>query len=118
ASKFAVRGFTEALRQEVAKHDVLISCVHPGGIQTNIVRAGRIYDQETPGDANKLKQTFETKLARTTAPAAADAILRGVLEGRERILIGQDAKVMDVVQRVFPTRYGRAFERLRKYLSS
>lgn len=117
ASKFAVRGFTEALRQEVAGRNVLISCVHPGGIQTNIVRKGRIYDNATPGgSADKLKRDFDTKLARTTAPEAADTILEGVLRGEQRILIGQDAKVMDVVQRVLPTHYDRALERIRKGL--
>src|SRR5690606_24525 len=83
ATKFAVRGFTECLRQEleISRAPVSATCVHPGGIKTNIARAAR-FDADsmrvlTGRDADDAKARFE-KLFRTTADAAAKTILRGV----------------------------------------
>jgi len=107
ATKFAVRGFTEALRQEVEGTGVRVSCVHPGGIRTNIARNSRFY--VAPGgstDAERSHQMF-ARLARTTPEQAARTILDGVARGRDRILVGADAHVIDAVQRVFPVRYDR-----------
>jgi len=103
ASKFAVRGFTEALRQEMAGSDLGVSCVHPGGIATAIVKSGR-----HPEGSNKDAAVagFE-KLAITTAESAAETILSGVLKNRGRILIGRDAKMVDWIARAFPQSYGK-----------
>ncbi len=81
AAKFAVRGFTEALRQEmlVAGHPVAVSCVHPGGIRTNIARAART-DEGTP---DELDAAFR-RIARTSPERAALTILRGVARGSRR----------------------------------
>lgn len=109
ASKFAVRGFTEALRQELDGKRSHIGCttVHPGGIKTNIARAARrIGDDPIAGKANpeKAAAAFE-KMARTTPEQAADTILRGVASNKKRVLIGPDAYAIDAVQRSLPTTY-------------
>jgi NADP-dependent 3-hydroxy acid dehydrogenase YdfG len=110
ASKFAVRGFTEALRQEMyeAGAPVHVTCVHPGGVKTNIVRNGRhVKDQHGAStDMETLARTFE-KMARTTPEQAAEIILKGVLTNAPRVLVGGDAKVIDLVQRLFPGTYPR-----------
>ena len=102
AAKFAVRGFTEALRQEMllAGHPVAVSCVHPGGIATNIARAART-DEGTP---DELDAAFR-KIARTSPAKAAVTILRGVERRRARILIGPDAEALDVMTRLLGSRY-------------
>ena len=94
AAKFAVRGFTEALRQEmaVAGHPVKVTTVHPGGIKTAIVR-----NMETVEGLDKdgLAQTFDKKLASTSPQKAAQIILDGVRRNRARVLVGPDAKALD-----------------------
>jgi NAD(P)-dependent dehydrogenase (short-subunit alcohol dehydrogenase family) len=102
AAKFAVRGFTEALRQEMllAGHPVGVSCVHPGGIRTNIARDARS-DKNT---SQELDDAFQ-KVARTTPATAARTILRGVEKRRARILIGPDAYALDAMTRVLGARY-------------
>jgi NAD(P)-dependent dehydrogenase (short-subunit alcohol dehydrogenase family) len=112
ASKFAVRGFTEALRQEVAPSGVRVSCVHPGGIKTNIARSGRFYrDMSGNQDASRSIANFD-KIARTTPAAAAEVIIEGIKREQPRILIGADARLLDRVQRLLPVRYARIVERL------
>jgi len=102
ATKFAVRGFTEALRQEMlaAGHPVGVSCVHPGGVKTAIAQSARA----PGGDSAELASSFE-KIARLTPEAAARIILRGVERGRPRILVGSDARAIDLVQRVLGSGY-------------
>lgn len=108
AAKFAVRGFTESLREEMAIEgaNVNVSCVHPGGIKTNIVRSSRIGEVGKAGtkDRAKASKMFD-KAARTTPQEAAKVIIEGVQKNRPRILIGTDAKVIDTVQRLLPTGY-------------
>ncbi|RSD25790.1 SDR family oxidoreductase [Amycolatopsis eburnea] len=104
AAKFAVRGFTEALREEmlIARHPVAVSCVHPGGIKTNIVRNAR----SDAGDQEKAARGFE-RIAHTTPEKAAETILRGVERKSARILIGPDAYVIDAIPRVLGSAYQR-----------
>ncbi|HEX3336382.1 MAG TPA: SDR family NAD(P)-dependent oxidoreductase [Jatrophihabitans sp.] len=106
AAKFAVRGFTEALRQEMLANGqpVQVTCVHPGGIKTAIARNGGTVDGL---DANALAEFFDTKLAKTSPEAAARTILRGVASNRPRVLVGLDAKVLDLVVRALGSRYQR-----------
>jgi short-subunit dehydrogenase len=114
ASKFAVRGFTEALRQELCHTGVSASCVHPGGIKTNIARAARFYKGiDGQRDAERAAQAFD-KLARTTPQQAAARIIQGIKARRPRILIGQDAHLLDWIQRLFPSRYPKLLARLLK----
>jgi len=106
AAKFAVRGFTEALRQEmlVAGHPVKVTCVHPGGIKTAIARnavTAEGLDQE------ELAHFFDKKLASTTAQKAARVILDGVSKNKARVLVGIDAKALDLLARVTGSGYQR-----------
>lgn len=119
ASKFAVRGFTESLRQELdmANCGVSASCVHPGGIKTNIANTARTNAsmQALTGQSNEqAKQQFNDKLARTTAQQAAQVIIKGVLANKRRILIGGDAYALDLLQRLMPSLYQRLLTGLMK----
>jgi short-subunit dehydrogenase len=109
ASKFAVRGFTESLRQELDMMDCGVSatCVHPGGIKTNIARDARMHAsaQDLLGaDAGRSKARFE-KAFTTTAEQAARTILKAVRSDERRVLIGADAKALETMQRLLPGGY-------------
>lgn len=104
ASKFAVRGFTEALKMELAGSSIRVSCVHPGGIRTGIARNSRINPKSLGVSEAALKAGFEAK-ARTSADQAAAIIIRGVLKNKRRILVGTDAKIMSLVTRLLPGSY-------------
>jgi NAD(P)-dependent dehydrogenase (short-subunit alcohol dehydrogenase family) len=101
AAKFAVRGFTEALRQEmlIDRKPVVVSCVHPGGIRTNIARGGRL-----GADKERHVAHFD-KIARTTPEKAARIILRGVDQEKARILVGPDAYLIAAVPRLLGASY-------------
>ncbi|MAD44763.1 MAG: short-chain dehydrogenase [Oceanospirillaceae bacterium] len=116
AAKFAVRGLTESLRQdlEVSQSCVSCSCVHPGGIKTNIARDSRSSDSAqklTGQNAEEAAKEFE-KLFITTPDKAARVILKGVQKNSRRILIGPDARVLDWMVRLFPTAYQKLFIRM------
>jgi NADP-dependent 3-hydroxy acid dehydrogenase YdfG len=106
SAKFAVRGFTEALRQEMilAGHPVKVTTVHPGGIKTAIARNMTAVEGL---DKDELAQTFDNKLASTSPQKAARIILDGVRKNRARVLVGPDAKVLDLIVRVTGSRYQR-----------
>jgi NAD(P)-dependent dehydrogenase (short-subunit alcohol dehydrogenase family) len=105
AAKFAVRGFTEALRQEmlVNGHPVKVTCVHPGGVRTAIARNARAVgvDQAAAADF------FDRSLARTSADSAARQILDGMEAGRARVVVGLDAKLLDLQVRLLGPAYQR-----------
>lgn len=111
ASKFAVRGFTESLRHELEATNVRVSCVHPGGIKTDIARNSRI-GADTPPEYKTQGVKFFDKVAQTSADEAADAIVRGIESANPRILIGRDAHVINYISRLFPKKYLRAIERI------
>lgn len=112
ASKFAVRGFTEALRQEVCARGVTVSCVHPGGVRTNIARAARFYRGIDGGqDAARAARNFD-RLARTSSERAARIILDGIKRDQPRILVGADARLLDHLQRLMPASYPKLVARL------
>jgi short-subunit dehydrogenase len=118
ASKFAVRGFSEALRHELAvnKSTVRLSVVHPGGVKTNIARKARTGTQLRENvSMNEVGDRFE-RVARTTPTAAAQRIIRGIERNEPRILVGGDAKILDIIQRLRPATYwallSRIFDRM------
>ena len=116
AAKFAVRGFTEALQQEVAGTDVVVTRVHPGGIKTNIVRHGRIRESIAEGsDPEQMAQLFENAV-RTTPERAAEIIANGIASRKPRVLIGPDAVMLDLLVRVFPVRYQKLMGLLNKLM--
>jgi NAD(P)-dependent dehydrogenase (short-subunit alcohol dehydrogenase family) len=104
ASKFAVRGFTECLRHELAGTPVRVSCVHPAGIRTAIARRARIGAGVARAGIEEKISKFE-HLFRTSPEEAADRILRGVERSAPRILIGSDAHKIDILQRLRPASY-------------
>ena len=105
SAKFAVRGFTEALRQEmlVERAPVKVTCVHPGGIKTAIARNARAAGVDRAGNA----ELFDRYLARTSAESAARDILKAMEAGKPRLLVGLDAKALDLQVRVLGSGYQR-----------
>jgi len=117
ASKFAVRGFTDALRQELRGTRVGAATVHPGGVTTNIARNARMRkDPEGLGRTREqLAAQFEA--ATLTSPEKAAAIIHsGVERGRARILVGPDAYLFDALARIAPTHYYAVIARLEAQL--
>lgn len=105
ASKFAVRGFTESLRQEVQEFGVHVACVHPGGISTNIAR-NAVFDENSDSREETLER-IESKSLVMPASKAAGIIRNGIDRRKDRILIGRDAKTLDYVARLFPSFYSK-----------
>jgi short-subunit dehydrogenase len=120
AAKFAVRGFSEALRHELATaaSPVRLSVVHPGGVATNIARNSRTGSGMTD-NARRAEsiERFEA-VAQTTPRDAALRIIRGIEKNQPRILIGNDARFMDLLQRFRPATYwapmARRIEKMNK----
>ena len=114
AAKFAVRGFSESLRHELqmAASPVRLSVVHPGGVSTNIVRNSRM-GVGVADNARRAEtiERFDT-VAKTTPAAAAQRIIAGIEKNAPRILIGNDARMMDLLQRVLPGTYWSVLARL------
>ena len=114
SAKFAVRGFSESLRHELqmANSPVKLSVVHPGGIATNIVRNSRTGTGVT--DNARRAEAIERfdKVARTTPAGAAQTIADGIERNRPRILIGFDAKLIDLIQRLRPSTYWKLLARI------
>lgn len=111
ASKFAVRGFTESLRHELEETNVRVSSVHPGGIATNIARNSRL-GEKTPKEYQAQGVKFFDKVAKTSPKTAAATIIRGIKDENPRILIGKDAKAINLVSRLFPRKYLSVIEKL------
>ncbi|MGQ7272969.1 SDR family NAD(P)-dependent oxidoreductase [Marinobacter sp. V034] len=112
AAKFAVRGFTEALRQEMSLENlpVQVSCVHPGGIRTNIANSARMGKSE---NAEAQRKGFD-KLAVTTPEKAAQTIIKGILKNDSRILVGPDAWGIEMINRLLGAAYQPLVERFSK----
>jgi NADP-dependent 3-hydroxy acid dehydrogenase YdfG len=115
SAKFAVRGFTEALRQEMqaAGHPVKVTTVHPGGIKTAIMRNATAVEGF---DKEGLTKTFDKKLTRTSPEDAAREILNAVRKNKARVLVGADAKALDVIVRLTGSGYQRLFLTVMKRL--
>jgi len=110
AAKFAVRGYTEALRMEldIANCGVSATCVHPGGIATNIAKAGRIdpsIEKATGISAEKHRKRADKLINVTTAESAAMQMLKGVENNARRVVVGYDAKFLDKLIRLVGSRY-------------
>jgi short-subunit dehydrogenase len=106
ASKFALRGFTEALRHELADDGIGVTCVHPGGIRTRIADQARLGSGVDPAEYEEGRERFAKLL--TIAPAkAAQAIVSGIHRRRARVLIGGSARLLDFAARVAPVWHGR-----------
>ncbi len=104
-SKFAIRGFTETLRMELHGSNVHVTCVHPGGIKTNIVRNSKPSGSVMTQEKYELLISDFDKIARTTADQAARQILNAIEKNRTRLVIGLDGKQFDWTTRILPIRY-------------
>ena len=117
ASKFAVRGFTEALKMELAGSHIGVSCVHPGGTKTGIGRNSRVSEEALSVPKEELIAEFE-KAARTTPEKAAAVIIRGIEKNKRRVLIGGDARFVDLVARFLPGSYEKILGIEKKVLAA
>lgn len=105
ASKFAVRGFTESLAQELDGSQIGVSCVQPGGVKTNIVKFSRFHATDNMStNREEMEANFE-QLAGLTSEQAAEIIVAGVAKKKRRILVGKDAKILALITQFLPVRY-------------
>lgn len=111
SSKYAVRGFSEVLRHEMAPHGIGVTTVFPGGIRTRIAETARVAAVATPEQEAEGKEAFAKRL---TYPAdrAAKKILDGIEDRKGRVLIAPSASIPDAAARLFPVRYGAVLQRL------
>ena len=117
SAKFAVRGFTDSLRQELRGTGVRAVTVHPGGITTNIARNARVRkDPEGLGRTkDQMAAQFEA-MTMTSPDKAATIIHRGLKRGKARILVGPDAYLFDALARITPTHYFDVISRVQQRL--
>jgi short-subunit dehydrogenase len=108
STKFAVRGFTETLSQEMKGTSVGVTVVHPGGIGTDIVPNARIRRHINPNKTpDQLAADFDENVVRNTADFAARTIISGIEKNKQRVLVGGDAKLLDKFTRLFPVTASR-----------
>ena len=103
SSKFAIRGFSECLREELRAGPVRVTCVHPAGIATQIAQNARAGAATRPEDRQQALERAADVL-RIPPERAAEVIIRGVLRNKDRVLIGRDAYRIDILMRLFPAR--------------
>ena len=111
ASKFAVRGFTEALRHELEGSSVGVTVVHPGGIRTSVGVNARKAAALTPDEIAKGQAIFNL-LTKTEPEEAAEVIVRGIERREHRVLIGKDARQIATLVRLFPVSYWPRIQKL------
>ena len=104
ASKFAVRGFSESLRHELATTSVGVTVVHPGGVATSIARSARSPAGVDPAEAERERTSFEAFLKMPPAEAG-ETIVAGIERRRARIIVGNDAKLAALIERIAPVGY-------------
>lgn len=113
ASKFAVRGFSNALRHELKGSRVGVTVVHPGGVATAISKAALVPPNATQEETNQ-RIDLHARLLRMPPEQAAEVIVRGIEEGKARILVGMDAHVVSWLERLLPVSYWPILRTLRK----
>ena len=104
SSKFAVKGFTEALKMELTGTSVKVCSVHPGGVKTAIAENARMGLNITAASKDKLINEFNKSIY-TSAEKAAMDIIKGIKKNKRRIVIGWDARIADIIVRLFPSHY-------------
>lgn len=108
ASKYAIRGFSESLREELRGSSVAVTCVHPAGISTKIAMNARAAAASNPQEQTQARELFH-RVARITPEEAAQTIVEGITHRKDRVLIGADAYRIDRMARLFPSRAGAMF---------
>ena len=104
ASKFAVRGFSESLRHELKDTSVGVTVVHPGGVATSIARNARAPKAVASDEAARQKKSFEAFL-KMPADVAGETIVRGIERRKPRVIVGSDARIASIVERIAPVSY-------------
>ena len=105
AAKYAVLGFSEALRHEMVEHNVGVTVIHPGGINTNIVRHARL-SQGPNAEAEHEEAIIKfQELTMTQPDKAAQIILKAIRKNKARVLVGPDALFVDFIRRIAPVKY-------------
>src|SRR6185503_14002524 len=110
ASKFAVRGFSEALRHELEGSSVGVSVVHPGGVATSIAEKARVPAGTSQEEIARRHAKYR-KLLRLPPAVAGETIVRGIERRDSRILVGSDAKVISTIARLCPVHYWKILVR-------
>lgn len=115
ASKFAVRGFSNALRHELEDEQstVGVTVVHPGGVATQIAESARMSEAQTAQEIEQ-RRKLSRKVLKLSPEKAAAIIVRAVQRDRARVLVGWDAVIVSLVERLMPVRYWRLFARAAK----
>jgi short-subunit dehydrogenase len=111
ASKFAVRGFSEALRHELEGSNIGVTVVHPAGVNTSIAEKARVPAGVTEEEMTRRREKYR-KLLRMPAEIAGETIVRGIERRQPRVLVGSDAKVISLIARLFPVTYWRVMEKM------
>jgi short-subunit dehydrogenase len=111
-----VRGFTESLRHELRGSGVRVVTVHPGGVDTNIVRKARWHADHRGNADQEASADLFARFVRTSPEKAAQIIIRGVERGKARVLVGPDAALLDLIARVAPVRWYGPLARLEPLL--
>lgn len=120
SSKAAIKGFTEALKMELTDTSVNVTCIHPGGVKTNIAIKAKTGTTISKNTKEKLISDFD-KLSYTTSKSAAQQIVKGIKTNKRRVMIGIDAKIADLLVRVFPNNYEKIMgleKRYKRYKNS
>lgn len=110
ASKFAVRGFSEALRHELAQSGIGVSVVHPGGVATSIAEKARVPAGVSEEEIERRRAKYR-RLLRLPPEIAGETIVRGIERRQSRILVGSDAKVIALIARLLPASYWKLLSR-------
>ena len=111
ASKFAVRGFSEALRHELEGSGVGVTLVHPAGVNTSIAEKARVPAGVTEEEMARRRERYR-KLLRMPPEVAAEKIVRGIESRQARVLVGSDAQIISLVARLFPVSYWKVLARM------
>jgi short-subunit dehydrogenase len=104
-AKFGVKGFSDVLKMELMDTGIKVSSVHPGGIKTKIASSAKVSESQDPRQVAADLEKFEREALINTPEYAAEVIMKGIEKGKQRILIGRDAKIIDILARSFPSTY-------------
>lgn len=111
ASKFAVRGFSQSLARELAETRIGVTVVHPGGVATRIATDARIPEGLPADEVAQHREKFQS-LLKLSPEKAGDIIVRGIERRKSRVIVGNDAKVLALMERIAPVAHGRLLERM------
>jgi short-subunit dehydrogenase len=111
SSKFAVRGFTHALRHELKDTAIGVTVVHPGGVATEIANSARMHGNFTPEEIEE-RRAFVNRNLKMPPAKAGEIIVSGIERGKGRIFVGTDAKFISIVERIAPVGYWNLLSRM------